>query len=238
MRVVSPKKAICKPGENHGRWVVLGESFYLPPHEQYFIAACACGTIRAVHARNAMNGKSVSCGCHKSEVARVRIRKTGRENPSYRHGGSKSRIYAIWRGMKVRCSEKCPKDVWHLYHGRGIVVCDEWMDFTSFRDWSFQNGYKSDLSIDRIDGNKGYCPTNCRWATSVQQSQNTSNNVRIYINGLSMCLQQAIDAYGVQITATGLKYRLDQGWPHDAALFTPPNRNGNRNKYKRKNSDC
>lgn len=87
------------------------------------------------------------------------------------HGQSKTRLYGIWRSMRGRC--ECPTCTGYPeYGGRGIKVCDEWHDFMRFHDWAHSNGYRDDLSIDRIDGDGDYSPDNCRWATDYEQMQN------------------------------------------------------------------
>lgn len=97
------------------------------------------------------------------------------------HGQSKSRLYTVWRGMKSRCTNPNHPAYKH-YGGRGIDICDEWKhDFSAFRDWAVANGYNENAalgqcSIDRIDNDQGYCPTNCRWATAREQSYNKRNN--------------------------------------------------------------
>jgi hypothetical protein len=90
-----------------------------------------------------------------------------------KHGGSGTRLYSIWSGMKSRCT--CSSQVaYEYYGGRGITVCREWMDsFESFRDWALKHGYNDSLEIDRADANGNYEPSNCRWATRFQQMQNT-----------------------------------------------------------------
>ena len=85
---------------------------------------------------------------------------------------SKSRIYRTWKQMKSRCQNK-NVEFYYRYGGRGISVCEEWKNnFLSFKDWSISNGYSDDLSIDRIDPNGNYEPSNCRWATDKQQAIN------------------------------------------------------------------
>lgn len=89
-----------------------------------------------------------------------------------KHGQSGSRLYVVWSDMKGRCSN--PNGIaWPYYGGRGIKVCDEWNEsFETFRDWANANGYAEGLELDRIDNNGDYCPSNCRWATRVQQMRN------------------------------------------------------------------
>lgn len=87
------------------------------------------------------------------------------------HGMTGTRLYRIWRGMRARC-ETPSCTVYRYYGGRGITVCQEWMDFKTFYKWAISNGYADHLSIDRIDNDKGYSPDNCRWATQSEQLKN------------------------------------------------------------------
>jgi hypothetical protein len=90
--------------------------------------------------------------------------------------GYKSRenlgLYRCWVQMVTRCSEKCPEKKKKYYFEKGIRVCQEWMSWPNFCDWAKENGYSPRLTIDRIDGSKGYEPSNCRWATSKEQHYN------------------------------------------------------------------
>lgn len=89
-----------------------------------------------------------------------------------RHGGTGTRLYHIWRGMLQRCYCRSNKQ-WPDYGGRGIAICDEWVNsFAAFRDWANAHGYSDSLTIDRQDNNGDYCHVNCRWTTAKVQCNN------------------------------------------------------------------
>ena len=130
-----------------------------------------------------------------------------------RHKGSNSRLYSIWINMKSRCCNKnFPK--YQVYGGRGIKICAEWLNsFVSFREWALHSGYADNLSLDRINVNGNYEPSNCRWATQKQQENNRTNNHLITYKGETRtmkqwaeklgisynCLQMRLNAYGYTI---------------------------------------
>lgn len=93
--------------------------------------------------------------------------------------GKRSRIYNEWQNMKRRCFNPKHKS-WHRYGGRGITICEEWKIFKNFMEWAFANGYKDDLSLDRIDNNGNYEPSNCQWITLSKNSQKKCRTILNY----------------------------------------------------------
>lgn len=124
-----------------------------------------------------------------------------------KHQKTNHRIYKIYRGMKSRCS--CKTDYHYKWYGeKGIKVCDEWLnDFMSFYNWSMQNGYADDLSIDRINNNGNYEPNNCRWITQQEQCNNTRRNHYITINGETLTITQWAKKSGVNRKAIERKLK-------------------------------
>lgn len=98
------------------------------------------------------------------------------------HGMRYSRLYNIWTQVTQRCTNK-NNTRYDQYGGRGITVCEEWMDFKVFAKWARKNGYEDNLSIDRIDVDGNYQPSNCKWSTDTEQQRNKRNSRYIIING-------------------------------------------------------
>jgi hypothetical protein len=135
---------------------------------------CDCGNTTIVIGASLRNGNTASCGCLQKQVVSKRMKT---------HGGSRTRLYEIWCGMKKRCNNPS-SNIYEHYGGRGVRVCEEWEgSFVAFREWAIDSGYSDSLSIDRIDTNGNYCPDNCRWATDVEQKNNMRTNNRITYNG-------------------------------------------------------
>lgn len=109
--------------------------------------------------------------------------------------GNRTRIYEIYTQMNRRCYDSGNKD-YHRYGGRGIYICSEWLNsYDLFYLWAMENGYDDSKSIDRIDPNKEYSPSNCRWATSKEQARNKRNTLYITINGVTKPLIDYCDEY-------------------------------------------
>jgi len=135
---------------------------------------------------------------------------------NYVHGGAGTRLYRIWLGMKRRTADP-RRNNYHRYGGRGITVCEEWKDsFAVFRDWALANGYRDDLSIDRIDNDGNYEPGNCRWNSAKAQSNNTRRNVFLTVGGETHTVAEWTRKLGLQVNI--ITKRLGLGWSVERAL--------------------
>ena len=113
------------------------------------------------------------------------------------HGKSGTRLYKIWTSMKARCY--CKSDTnYSFYGGRGITVCNEWkLDFMDFYNWAIENNYDEKLTIERIENNERYEPSNCKWVTMKEQSHNRRNNRKITVNGITKIQKTWADDIGI-----------------------------------------
>jgi hypothetical protein len=135
-----------------------------------------------------------------------------------RHGKRNTKLYNTWCNMRRRCYEptnKCYSD----YGGRGITVCDEWQEFIPFYDWAMANGYKEELTLDRIDNEKGYSPDNCRWADIITQANNRRNVHLVTYRGETRSLKQWCIILGLNYSS--IKRRYYNGWNVTEMFETP-----------------
>lgn len=117
---------------------------------------------------------------------------------SFSHGMTGTRLYRIWKSMRTRCNNPNRKQ-YGDYGGRGISICSEWDDFQVFYDWAIVNGYNEDLTIERIDNNKGYCPENCKWATRKEQCNNQRRSIRVVYCGKEYTPHELSELTGISV---------------------------------------
>lgn len=170
---------------------------------------CDCGHNYCLVAQSDLiAGKQVSCGCHKKQKSRERAI----------HGMALSPEYTAWCNMKTRCyntTEEGYKD----YGGRGIIVCEQWVN--NFAQFYFDMGPRpgSTYSVDRIEVNGNYEPHNCRWATPAEQARNKRASVRYSYNGQSLTLAEWSEVMGMPYSI--LRSRVSNGWNPVVAITTP-----------------
>lgn len=184
--------------------------------KSYWLCECECGVRKVLRADSFKPSKTrnvtKSCGCLNNkprEYARI-------------HGDSRTKLYHVWASMKDRCVNPNGKYYKH-YGGKGISVCDEWKnEYLSFKKWAIENGYKDGLTIDRIDVNGNYEPSNCRLITHREQQYNTTRNRRYTFQGETLTVTEWANRTGIKRTT--LNARLNHGWDIDRALTEPINK--------------
>ncbi len=166
---------------------------------------CDCGKEKLFIPCNVAKGSVVSCGCFRS--SRIGI-------ASVTHGHSKTRTYNIWKGIHTRCTNSKITQ-WNDYGGRGISVCAAWADYVTFLHDMGECPSKFH-SIERIETDGNYEPSNCRWATDEEQSRNKRNNVFLTHDGKTLCVSDWSRLLG--FSKTTIHQRIKKGWPLEKVL--------------------
>lgn len=202
-------KFIDLTGQKYGRLTVIARAEN-KGKQTMWLCRCECGKEKVVNGYYLKGGQIQSCGCYNREVCSKR---------SKTHGLNKTQLYRVWKSMKSRCIN--PNNyAYSIYGGEGKSVCTEWVhDFRAFYDWAMSHGYKKGLTIERIDGTKGYSPDNCKWATMKEQQNNRRNNHLITYNGKTQTIAQWADEIGVKYYI--LYMRINKyHWSIERALTT------------------
>ena len=170
----------------------------------YWLCKCDCGNEIVVSSKDAFGGHTKSCGCFQKEQASKAQKK---------HGESDTRLHLIWQNMRRRCYSQ-NNEKYNTYGQRGIEVCAEWKDnYIKFADWARSNGYKEDLTLERIDIDKGYEPSNCKWIGMSEQSRNKTVTHYHTIDGKTyQTMNDLADAFNLPVkTLYARYYRGDRG---------------------------
>ena len=169
--------------------------------------ACDCGNTITATTQDLRKGDVLSCGCLKIEKQKERLTV---------HGEHDTKLHNIWCAMRRRCNNVNNKD-YKYYGGRGIHVCNEWIDnYIEFNKWARASGYKYGLTIDRIDTNGDYCPNNCRWISIKDQCNNRRSNKLVTYKGETHTIKEWSEKCNIPYSR--LYMRIRNGWSFDRAI--------------------
>lgn len=191
-------------GQRFGRLVVVSRSFR-ESQKPRWNCECDCGETVDVLGDSLRSGRTRSSGCIHTEWVAENLRT---------HGLSQHRIYVIWQGMIRRCTDE-KYHAFANYGGRGITVCEEWQDFERFAsDMGLPPSGKH--TLDRIDNNENYCPSNCKWSSDSEQRNNKRTSRRLTAFGKTQTITQWSSEIGLCVS--GINWRLDHGRSVEQAL--------------------
>lgn len=212
------RKAAEIAGLRFGRLVVQEKS-WLCGRTRQWLRLCDCGKTHEARANNLQSGRTRSCGCLNSEARLAR---------TVKHGWSKSKVYRAHQAMLARCYRKSSSR-YQSYGGRGIRVCDRWRGAQGFTNFLQDMGRPEDSqTLERIDVNGHYSPSNCKWADWREQVGNKQDSIRITIDGRTDCLKRWAEVRGLPYKT--VYARVKNGWDPIKALTVPVNRS--RRRYK------
>lgn len=210
------RKIIDLTGKRFGKLKVISFD-HMGGTRSYWNCACDCGGKRIVSSDHLKRGDTTDCGCYRKHIPNV-----------VKHRMVGTRLYQIWSLMKERCFNRNRKE-YKNYGGRGITVCEEWLDAKTFIDWALKNGYSDDLTLDRKDNDGNYCPDNCEWVSRGIQANNRRCNRFYTYNGETKTLTQWAKENG--LTYAQVAKRIDKlGWPFERAISEPLHQNMSHRK--------
>lgn len=196
-------------GQRFERLFVVKEQGRNKQGKAMWLCKCDCGNEKVIYSNNLLSGNTLSCGClHKEKLSAI----------SSTHKKCRTRLYKTWANMKSRCNNSKASN--YAYYGdKGIGICNAWStDFMGFYNWAIGNGYLDDLTIDRIEVDGNYEPSNCRWATMQEQDNNKTSNQVVTYEGKAMTIAQWSRNTGISYYA--LIQRLHLGWSVKRMLTT------------------
>ena len=203
-------------GQVFGRLTVLERDSFVNGKTRW-LCSCECGKQVSIIGQLLRNGRTKSCGCLRVDRA---------TETAHRHGGyvgrKPTRTMRIWKNMIQRtCNPNCP--MYARYGGAGIGVCESWQTFERFL--SDMGQAPDDLTLERVDNNKGYGPDNCKWATYTEQNRNKSSSKNLTLNGKTQVAVAWIQELG--LTDSKVYKRIRRGWSDEEVLLGRPQRLAN-----------
>jgi len=194
-------------GQKFGRFTAIETAGKTKNGQYKWSCECDCGETVVVQGGNLTSGASRSCGCLQRELTSKR---------SKTHGLRHHPLYMVHHMIKARCYNKRNKDYKH-YGARGIEMCPEWKeDFQTFYDWAMANGYEEGLTVDRVNNDGPYEPSNCQLIGQAAQKRNTRRSRMLTYKGKTQCMAAWAREAGVH--PENLLYRLSNGWSVEEAL--------------------
>lgn len=175
-------------GNRYGQLEILKlDHIHRKTKQGYYLCRCDCGNEKVIGINALRNGSTKACGCLQGKDSKWKFTST-----------KFSRLHKKWVHMISRCNNQ--KDISYKNYGaRGIRVCKEWEnDFDCFAEWALKNGYKNELEIDRIDNDKGYCPTNCRFVSKKNNNRNRRNTKKVTHNDIQITLGELSEQFGIK----------------------------------------
>lgn len=192
-------------------------------HAVLWECLCDCGNTFKTTSGHLISGHSKSCGCLRKKQTSLNFKK---------HGESETRLHRVWSNMKTRCTNVNNRS-YKNYGGRGIKICSQWLnDFAAFSEWAKNNGYSANLTIDRMDNDKGYNPENCRWVDTKTQNRNRRSNHLFEYKGEKKTLAEWCEEYDLKLHT--LLKRISLGWSMEKALTTRPLAKYHNNNFQDK----
>lgn len=215
-----PRKANDYTGRKIEKLTFIKRLENSPKNHVQWLCKCDCGNERIVNTAE-MSYKSMQFCCNECKVQRKKsIHVNGK--PYNLHGMKNTPLYKIWASMKIRCQNEGASR-YERYGGRGITICNEWINengFMNFYNWAMASGYEEGLTLDRINVDGNYEPSNCRWVTMREQQNNRSNNLLLTYNGKTKTASQWEDETGIKQGT--ISARIRNGWSVERALTEKP----------------
>jgi len=194
-------------GQRFGRLVAVRQSPSRGGRRRW-VCQCDCGKQADVSGYHLRSALVKSCGCLRRPHGQSHCRE-----------GKAARLYVCWCRMRSRCRAQTDQS-YERYGARGIAVCAGWEDFRVFERWALANGYDDRLSIDRVDNDGDYTPSNCRWATAKQQARNRRSNITVAYQGKTATLAEHAEDLGFSYKRARVRIS-DLGWSPEKAIETP-----------------